>query len=99
MNGGKKAPAKHPPLRLRLYIAGNAPNSVEAVANAKSICGEHYAGVHRLEIVDLMDNPAQALADGIIVTPTLIKLSPLPVRKVIGNLSEKGQVLLALGGK
>jgi circadian clock protein KaiB len=84
-------------LRLRLYIAGNAPNSVRAIANAKAICDEHFASRYELEIVDLLDNPSQALADGIIVTPTLVKLLPLPVQRVIGNLSDSNKVLLTLG--
>lgn len=84
-------------LRLRLYIAGNAPNSLRAVANARAICEEHFSG-HELEIVDLLENPRRALADGIIVTPTLLKLSPLPAQRVIGNLSDTKQVLVALGG-
>jgi len=84
-------------LRLRLYVAGNAPNSLRAIANAKMICDEHFNGCHDLEIVDLLVHPGRALADGIIVTPTLLKLLPLPVQRVIGNLSDTGQVLLALG--
>jgi circadian clock protein KaiB len=80
---------------LRLYVAGNAPNSLRAVANAKAICGEHFAE-HELDIVDLLEHPSQALADGIIVTPTLLRLWPLPVQRVIGNLSDTNQVLLAL---
>ena len=84
-------------LQLRLYVAGNAPNSVRAIANARAICEEHFNGSHDLEIVDLLDHPVRGLADGIIVTPTLLKLSPLPVQRVIGNLSDTSQVLLALG--
>lgn len=83
-------------LRLRLYVAGNAPNSVRAVANARAICASHFAAGHDLEIVDLLEDPTRALADGIIVTPTLLKLTPLPVRRVIGSLSDTGQVLSAL---
>jgi circadian clock protein KaiB len=83
---------------LRLYIAGQAPNSVRAIANCRAICAEHFATGHELEIVDLLEHPKRALADGIIVTPTLLKLSPLPVR-VIGNLSDTNQVLLALASR
>jgi len=86
-------------LRLRLYVAGNAPNSLRAIANAKAICGEHFASGHELEIVDLLEHPRRALADGVIVTPTLLKLSPPPVERVIGNLSDTNQVLLALATK
>jgi circadian clock protein KaiB len=84
-------------LQLRLYVAGNAPNSVRAIANARAICEEHFNGSHDLEVVDLLDHPVRGLADGIIVTPTLLKLSPLPVQRVIGNLNDTSQVLLALG--
>ena len=81
---------------LRLYVAGSAPNSLRAIANARVICDEHFAGGHEIEIVDLLESPERALADGIIVTPTLLKLSPLPVQRLIGNLSDSGQVLLTL---
>jgi circadian clock protein KaiB len=84
-------------LRLRLYIAGNAPNSVIAIANVRAMCDEHYAAGHALEIVDLLLHPARALIDEIIVTPTLLKLSPLPSRRMVGNLSDTRQVLLTLG--
>jgi circadian clock protein KaiB len=86
-------------LVLRLYVAGTAPNSLRATANAKAICDEHFGSAHALEIIDLLKHPGRALADGIIVTPTLLKLSPLPVRRVIGNLSDTTQVLLVLGSK
>ena len=88
-----------PGLRLRLYVAGQAPNSLRAVANAKAICEEHFALRHELEIVDLLEHPKRALADGIIVTPTLLKLLPLPVQRVIGSLSDTNQLLLTLSGK
>jgi len=91
---GKKAR-----LLLRLYVAGNAPNSLRAVANARAICEEHFASGHELEIVDLLEHPRRALADGIIVTPTLLKLSPLPAQRVIGNLNDTNELLVALGGK
>lgn len=91
-----KLTARTPGLRLRLYVAGNAPNSVRAIANARAICDEHFAAGHELEIVDLLEHPHRALADGIIVTPTLLKLLPLPVQRVIGSLSDTNQVLQAL---
>jgi circadian clock protein KaiB len=85
-------------VRLRLYVSGNAPNSVCAIANAKAFCAEHFASRHHLEIVDLLAQPLRALEDGILVTPTLVKLAPLPVQRVIGNLSDTHQLLLALRG-
>ena len=93
-DGGKKAR-----LLLRLYVAGNAPNSLRAIANARAICEEHFASGHELEVVDLLEYPRRPLADRIIVTPTLLKLSPLPAQRVIGNLNDTDQLLLALGGK
>jgi circadian clock protein KaiB len=81
-------------LCLRLYVAGQAPNSVCAIT-ATALCRDHFRSTHQLEIVDVLSHPSQALADGIIVTPTLIKLSPSPVRRVIGNLSDTPHVLLA----
>jgi circadian clock protein KaiB len=86
-------------LRLRLYVVGNAPNSLLAIANAQALCEEHFAARHELEIVDLLKYPMRALADGIIVTPTLLKLQPLPAGRVIGNLSDRAQVLLTLGSQ
>ncbi len=80
-------------LVLRLYVAGSAPNSQRAIANARAICDEHFSPGYELEIVDLLANPLRALADGIIVTPTLLKLLPLPIQRVIGNLSDTDQVL------
>jgi circadian clock protein KaiB len=80
-------------------VAGNAPNSLRAIANARAICKEHFATGHELEIVDLLEHPQRGLADGIIVTPTLLKLMPLPARRVIGNLSDINQVLLAFAAK
>jgi circadian clock protein KaiB len=82
-------------LLLRLYVAGRSPNSLRAIANCRAICDEHFASGHELEIVDLLEHPERALADGIVVTPTLLKLVPPPAR-VVGNLSDTNQVLLAL---
>jgi circadian clock protein KaiB len=86
-------------LRLRLYIAGNAPNSLLAISNLKTICDEHFATSCVLETIDLLVHPGRALADSIIVTPTLVKFYPLPVQRVIGTLSDTSQVCLALGVK
>ena len=86
-----------PGLQLRLYVAGNAPNSVRAIANARKICEENFALAYELEIVDLLEEPQRALDDGIVVTPTLLKLLPLPIERAVGNLSDTQQVLLTLG--
>ena len=82
---------------LRLYVAGGAPNSVQAIANLEAICREYLKDGHRLEVVDVLEDPQRAMAEGVLVTPSLAKLSPLPAANVVGNLSDKAKVLLALG--
>ena len=82
---------------LRLYIAGGAPNSVQAIANLEAICREYLKDGHKLEVVDVLEYPQRAMAEGVLVTPSLAKLSPLPAANVVGNLSDKAKVLLALG--
>jgi len=84
---------------MRLYIANNAPNSRRAVANLEAICKEHLKDHFKLEIIDVLEYPLRALADGILVTPSLTKVSPSPAAKIVGNLSEKSSVLHALGIK
>ena len=84
---------------MRLYIANNAPNSVRAVANLAAICKEYLQDKFKLEIIDVLEQPLRALADGILVTPSLAKLSPLPAAKIVGNLGERSSVLQALGLK
>ena len=86
-------------LLLRLYVAGNAPNSVQAVENLEAICAEHFPSRHEIEIVDLLKAPLRALEDGVIVTPTLLRLRPLPVVRVIGSLTDRRQVLLLLSSQ
>jgi circadian clock protein KaiB len=82
---------------LRLYISGNAPNSVRAIANLEAICQQYLKDGYKLEIVDVFEQPLRALADGVLVTPSLAKVSPGPAANVIGNLSDKRKVLLMLG--
>ena len=97
---GKAPPAESTTVVvLRLYVAGGAPNSMQAIANLEAICAEYFKDGHRLEIVDILDNPQRAMAEGVLVTPSLAKLSPLPAAQVVGNLSDKKRVLLALGLK
>jgi len=86
-------------MKLRLYVADGAPNSVRAVANLAAICKEHLQFTFKLEIIDVLKFPLRALADGILVTPHLAKLSPSPAAKIVGNLSDRSGVLLALGIK
>ena len=84
---------------LRLYIVGGAPNSVQAIANLEAICQEYLKDGYKLEVVDILEHPRRAMAEGVLVTPSLAKLSPLPAANVVGNLSDKAKVLLALGLK
>jgi circadian clock protein KaiB len=82
---------------LRLYVAGKAPNSVMAIANLEAICQQYLKGGYELEIVDVCEHPRRALADGVLVTPSLAKVSPAPISNIIGNLSDTNSVLAALG--
>ena len=81
---------------LRLYVAGQTPKSLTAFANLKAICEEHLPGCHEIEIIDLLVNPQLAKGDQIIAVPTLVRKLPLPVRKIIGDLSNKERVLVGL---
>jgi circadian clock protein KaiB len=84
---------------LRLYIVGGAPNSVQAIANLEAICQEYLKDNYKLEVVDILEQPRRALTEGVLVTPSLTKLSPRPAANVVGNLSDKNKVVLALGLK
>ncbi|MBI3544993.1 MAG: circadian clock protein KaiB [Gammaproteobacteria bacterium] len=84
-------------LVMRLYVANSAPNSLLAIANLQIICDEFLQDNFKLEIVDVLEEPLRALADGILVTPSLAKLAPSPIAKIVGNLSDKSSVMRALG--
>ena len=81
---------------LRLYVAGQTPKSVAALANLKRVCEQHLAGRHSIEVIDLLEQPARARADQIVAIPTLVRRVPEPVRKVIGTLSDTERVLVGL---
>lgn len=81
---------------FRLYIAGDAPNSVQALFNLRELCRVHLAGRHEIDIVDVFTDPARALSDGIYMTPTLVRVAPRPARKVVGALSHAEIVLQAM---
>ena len=83
--------------KFRLYVAGDAQNSAQAVANITLLCRTHLARQHEIEIVDVFREPKRALADGILMTPTLVKLEPSPSRRVVGTLSQTSVLLQALG--
>ncbi len=81
---------------LKLYVAGKTPRSVTAIQNLKKICEEHLKGRYQLEVIDLAHNPSQARTDKILAIPTLIRSLPIPIRRIIGDLSDKDQVLIGL---
>lgn len=91
------ASAVMPALAMRLYVVNSAPNSLLAIANLAAICKEFLKDNFELEIVDVLEQPLRALADGILVTPSLAKLSPSPAANIVGNLSDKSGVMRALG--
>jgi circadian clock protein KaiB len=82
--------------KFRLYIAGDTQNSAQALSNLRSLCNSNLAGRHEIEIVDVFRNPKRALADGILMTPTLIRLAPLPLLRIVGTLSQPEPLLLIL---
>ena len=81
---------------LRLFVTGMTPRSTEAIARIKALCQTHLEGHYELEVVDIYQHPATALSEQIVATPTLIKKLPLPVRRLVGDLSNKERVLLGL---
>jgi circadian clock protein KaiB len=82
--------------RLRLYIAGQTPNSIAAIANLKKICKDQLQGRYRMEVIDLLEKPQLAKGDQIIAIPTLVRRLPPPVKKIIGNLSKTESVVVGL---
>lgn len=95
----KKTPSKNgapQTWRLRLYVAGQTPKSIAALANLRRLCESHLAGRYHLEVVDLLSKPRLARRDDIIVVPTLVRTLPPPIRKIIGDLSNVERVLVGL---
>ncbi len=93
----RRAHAQNPEFwELRLYVAGETPNCVRAFANLKSLCETHLQGKYRIQVIDLMRNPQLASGDQILAIPTLVRKLPVPVRKIIGNLSNTERVLVGL---
>ena len=81
---------------LKLYVAGNTPNSVRALKTLKNILEKDFQGVYALKVIDVLKNPQLAEEDKILATPTLSKVLPPPVRKIIGDLSDREKVLIGL---
>ena len=81
---------------LRLYVAGQTPKAITAFTNLKRICEEQFDGKFSIEVVDLLENPHLANEYQIVALPTLIRILPIPVRKIIGDLSDTERVLIDL---
>jgi len=94
--GSKTAPKKNYKWELRLYIAGNTPKSITALKNLKKYCEEHLKDQYRIEVVDLLIHPQLAAGDQILAIPTLVRKVPVPIRKIIGDLSNEEKVLVGL---
>jgi circadian clock protein KaiB len=92
----KKKPKNGDVIDFRLYIAGQTPKSLAAIANLKAICSEHLEGEYRLEVVDLLKNPTLAKDHQILAIPTLVRSLPVPIRKIIGDLSDTSRALVGL---
>lgn len=84
---------------LKLYVTGATRRSQKAITNLSSICEEHLKGCYALEVVDIYQSPGLAKEADILAAPTLVKQLPLPVRRLIGDLSERGRVLMLLDVK
>jgi circadian clock protein KaiB len=96
---GKETPAKNGDagmVELRLYVAGQTPKSLAALANLKKICNEHLTGRYKLHVIDLVKTPQLAQGDQILAIPTLVRNLPVPIRKIIGDLSDLERVLVGL---
>ena len=87
---------EHDGYNLRLYVAGQTPKSIAAIANLKKICEQHLTGRYDIEIIDLMKDPALATRHQIVAIPTLIRQLPEPLKRIIGDLSNTEKVLVGL---
>jgi circadian clock protein KaiB len=82
--------------QLRLYVAGQTPKSLAAFSNLKQICEDHLKGQYRIEVIDLIERPLLSRGDQIVAIPTLVRKLPVPMRKIIGDLSDTERVLVGL---
>lgn len=92
-----RSKAKENSMILYLYVAGRTPKSVAALANVRKICDEYLAGRYELKVIDLLKDPELARGDQIFAVPTLVRKLPLPVRRILGDLSRIDSVLIGLG--
>lgn len=89
--------SRRPVFKFTLYIAGDAQNAVLAQANLRALCQAHLPNRHEIEVVDVFRQKKRALNDGIFMTPMLVRLQPVPERRIVGTLSQTDTVLQALG--
>lgn len=81
---------------LKLYVTGHTPRSIEAIASIRALCEEYLHGRYQLQVIDIYQHPQLAEGEQIIAAPTLIRLLPLPLRKLVGDMSDEEKVLLGL---
>ena len=81
---------------LRLYVTGRSPSCLRAIENLRLACEQHLAGRHRIELVDLLENPSRAADDQVLAVPTLVRQYPPPIRKIVGDLSDTDRLLAGL---
>lgn len=93
MSGSAERPDTADRYRFRLFVAGTAPRSLRAVESVRRICDAHLAGRYELEIVDIYQQPELAQRDGIVAAPILLKVAPLPERRIAGDLLDAQRVL------
>jgi len=93
---GQKPPPGTTRYRLRLYVAGQSPRSLTALDNLRRLCNSDLAGHCTFEVVDLLEHPARARRDQIVAIPTLVRHAPPPLRRLVGDLSDRGRVLEGL---
>ena len=82
---------------FRLYVAGDAPNSLQAIANLEKICEEYLADRYEIEVIDVLLDPTRALTEMVFLTPTLVSVSPYPGHRIVGTLSNTEPILQILG--
>lgn len=93
---GRNAGRSEAKWELRLYVAGQTPRSLAAIANLKAICEEHLKGRYHIQVIDLLVNPQLSQDDQIVAIPTLVRKLPVPIRKIIGDLSDTERTLVGL---
>ena len=98
-NQDKTAGREERQYQLTLYVSGSSPRSVRAIENIRKLCEKRLNGRYQLEVVDLYQQPQRASAAQVVATPTLIKMLPLPIRRLVGDLAEEEKVLKGLGLK